>query len=229
MKKIKVLSVIAIMTVVMVAIFGCLPGEIVPDNQSPIALFTATPNTGKAPLTVSFNGAASTDPDGEIWEYEWTIGNGTTMFLYPQVEYTYYEPGDYITRLKVTDNEGKSSVSESLAVYVTAADIVPEIEIIVSASEDDIEIVGSEVASYETPDGDIWFLIIQAKNVSVQTFSSVIMLARMFDSEGVIIGPASGVILSTVEPGFTYECNMMLMFILDINRVDTIEITEINT
>ncbi|MCB4791770.1 MAG: PKD domain-containing protein, partial [Elusimicrobia bacterium] len=36
-----------------------------------MASFTAAPTTGQAPLTVSFNASASSDPDGSITSYSW--------------------------------------------------------------------------------------------------------------------------------------------------------------
>ena len=47
-------------------------------NQRPVASFTATPNPATAGTTVTFNGSASSDPDGTIAKYEWDLdGNGT--------------------------------------------------------------------------------------------------------------------------------------------------------
>ena len=44
----------------------------------PTASFTATPNPADTGATVSFNGSASSDPDGTIAKYEWDLdGNGT--------------------------------------------------------------------------------------------------------------------------------------------------------
>ena len=47
-------------------------------NQPPTASFTVTPNPAQTGQTVTFNGSASTDPDGTIAKYEWDLdGNGT--------------------------------------------------------------------------------------------------------------------------------------------------------
>ena len=47
-------------------------------NQPPVADATATPTTGSAPLTVSFNGSGSSDPDaGDTLSYAWDLdGDG---------------------------------------------------------------------------------------------------------------------------------------------------------
>src|SRR5207247_717877 len=45
-------------------------------NTPPIARATATPASGYAPLTVTLNGSASSDPDGSIASYSWNFGDG---------------------------------------------------------------------------------------------------------------------------------------------------------
>ena len=47
-------------------------------NQPPIAAITASPTTGPAPLFVSFDGTASSDPEGRPLSYAWDLnGDGT--------------------------------------------------------------------------------------------------------------------------------------------------------
>jgi len=47
-------------------------------NTPPVAVASANPSTGAAPLGVTFNGSASYDPDGSIVAYEWDIHDDGT-------------------------------------------------------------------------------------------------------------------------------------------------------
>jgi len=74
-------------------------------NQHPDASFTATPTNGTAPLAVSFNASASTDPDGSITSYAWNYGDGVTGSGITS-SHTYNAAGTYTAMLTVTDNQG---------------------------------------------------------------------------------------------------------------------------
>ncbi|MGI9551621.1 MAG: PKD domain-containing protein [Aurantibacter sp.] len=78
-----------------------------PQNQAPVALASANPTSGDAPLNVSFNGTASTD-DKSITQYLWDFGNNETSSV-ANPSLTYDTPGVYNAQLTVTDAEGLSS------------------------------------------------------------------------------------------------------------------------
>jgi PKD repeat protein len=81
-------------------------------SRSPIATATATPDNGSTPLTVSFDGSASRDPEGEPLTYAWDFdGNGTTDATTPTATNVYSTPGAYSARLTVTDPAGKSGTT----------------------------------------------------------------------------------------------------------------------
>ena len=52
------------------------PSGGVPPNQPPTAVMSANPSSGTAPLTVTFNGSGSTDPDGSVTSWLWSFGDG---------------------------------------------------------------------------------------------------------------------------------------------------------
>jgi PKD repeat protein len=86
-------------------------------NQPPSAVASATPSSGYAPLSVSFNSAGSADPDGSITSYAWTFGDGGTG-TGATTSHTYQNPGNYTAVLTVTDNQGATGTA-SVAISVT--------------------------------------------------------------------------------------------------------------
>ncbi|MGH2475242.1 MAG: PKD domain-containing protein, partial [Candidatus Limnocylindrales bacterium] len=79
-------------------------------NQPPIALATANPTSGAAPLTVAFDGSASSDPDGDALTYAWDL-DGDGAFddgTAATASFTYTQPSTYAATLRVTDPSGAS-------------------------------------------------------------------------------------------------------------------------
>jgi hypothetical protein len=78
-------------------------------NRRPVARFSLSPDPARENVSVTFDGAASSDPDGTIARYEWDLdGNGsyeTDSGSSPQVTRSYATPGDVAVRLRVTDDE----------------------------------------------------------------------------------------------------------------------------
>jgi glucose/arabinose dehydrogenase len=93
-------------------------------NQLPIAAITANPTNGPVPLSVSFDGTGSSDPDGGPLSYSWdlnadgTFGDATG----PTASYTYTAAGVYHPSLRVTDDQG---TSDTASVTVTAGNTAP--------------------------------------------------------------------------------------------------------
>lgn len=74
-------------------------------NQAPEARFSALPDFGDPPLSVTFDASGSTDADGEIVELVWDFGDGTggTGSL---VTHDYPLAGSYEVRLAAIDDAG---------------------------------------------------------------------------------------------------------------------------
>jgi outer membrane protein OmpA-like peptidoglycan-associated protein len=85
--------------------------------QAPQARAAANPTSGTAPLTVELRGVAS-DPDGQIVDYAWDLGDGSTA-KGANVTHQYASPGDYTARLTVTDSEGLTDTADA-RIRVTA-------------------------------------------------------------------------------------------------------------
>jgi len=74
-------------------------------NQPPVAAIQANPTSGPTPLTVQFNGAGSSDPEGSALTYEWDLdGDGAyDDATGVTAQWTYTSPGDVVVGLRVTD------------------------------------------------------------------------------------------------------------------------------
>ena len=93
-------------------------------NQPPTSVIAANPTNGNAPLTVSFDGTGSSDPEGRPLSYSWDLnGDGTfgdaTGSTTP---YTYTTAGVYHPSLRVTDDQG---ASDTATVTITAGNTAP--------------------------------------------------------------------------------------------------------
>jgi len=81
-------------------------------NQSPVAVATASPTSGPLPLTVTFDGRNSSDPDtGDTISYAWDLdGDGSfDDSALPSPTYTYTQNANVTFRLRVIDSHGASS------------------------------------------------------------------------------------------------------------------------
>jgi len=124
-------------------------------NIYPVAVING-PYSGEEDSSVSFSSAGSRDPDGEISEYRWTFGDGTHSYE-QNPSHTYFEPGTYTVRLRVTDNAGATD-SETTTCTVTPT--APTNQDPVAAvngpysGEEDSSISFSSAGSHD-PDGSI--------------------------------------------------------------------------
>jgi len=91
-------------------------------NLAPRALIDATPPSGKAPLSVHFNGSRSYDEDGSIRSYSWNFGDSKSA-TGPAADHTFSQPGEYRVILTVTDNQGSLGTSS----FIIRTDNTPPI------------------------------------------------------------------------------------------------------
>ena len=84
-----------------------------------MALVSANPTSGPAPLDVNFSSAGSNDPEGQPITYSWDFGDGTSSTASNPV-HTYTEAGQYVVRLTVSDG-ANSSISTPLTISVGSA------------------------------------------------------------------------------------------------------------
>ncbi|NJC26656.1 PKD domain-containing protein [Neolewinella antarctica] len=108
-------------TVVGVQAANCTNGN----NQSPIAIAKSTVRSGETPLTVSFDGSASFDPDvaGRVVSYAWTSPVGDNVGA--NIDLTFTTPGTYPVVLTVADDEGAFGTDTIFITAQGAADVLP--------------------------------------------------------------------------------------------------------
>ncbi len=91
-------------------------------NQPPVASLSAAPLSGNAPLNVSFDASASTDPDGTIVDFSWDFdGDGfydQSTGTSPFAAATYTIAGAYNATVRITDDGGASD-TDSVTINVT--------------------------------------------------------------------------------------------------------------
>ena len=87
-------------------------------NQSPTADVQYSPTSPTVNDAVALDASGSSDADGEIVEYNWTLPDGSTA-QGQQVEHRFAEAGDHEVQLEVVDSFGASATA-SVSVTVAA-------------------------------------------------------------------------------------------------------------
>lgn len=208
-----------VLACLVITVVGCFT-----PNIAPVAVFSWVISD----LTVDFDAGPSYDSDGAIELYQWNFGDGSSA-AGETATHTYDTAiaRSYSARLTVTDNGGAADTVYNLISVEPPSgpgpDPDPNSDIAVSITASQAEI---DILSYEIEEGPPWgTLTILAKNVSGQTFDWVSMSAYMKDAAGTVLGTGFD-LQSDVTPGMTFE---MTMFIFEEERVQTIEIYEIDT
>jgi glucose/arabinose dehydrogenase len=99
--------------------------EHVTGGHAPVAQAGANTTSGKAPLTVTFSSAGSSDADGDALTHAWDFGDGATSTA-ADPTHTYTAVGQYTATLKVTDSTGKSATA---SVHITVGNTAPSVRI----------------------------------------------------------------------------------------------------
>lgn len=87
-------------------------------NLPPLAVASANPVSGAAPLTVAFSSAGSLDPEGLPLSYDWDFGDNTSSIV-ADPTHTYTVNGMYTARLRVSDGVSLT-LSNALTISVGA-------------------------------------------------------------------------------------------------------------
>jgi PKD repeat protein len=124
------------------------------DEPPTASIAVSAPPTPVAESPISFEGAGSADPDGEIKTYAWSFGDGGESSE-ANPAHTYSAPGSYEVTLKVTDSEGRTATA-TRTVAVGEADELPTAAIEVGSP---VALAGVPVSfngnASSDPDGEI--------------------------------------------------------------------------
>jgi chitodextrinase len=85
-------------------------------NEPPTASVSVQPSAPSVGATVTFDGTSSSDPDGTLTSYEWSV-DGSPVASGETAEYSFETPGDHEIELVVTDDAGSmASATRSIDV-----------------------------------------------------------------------------------------------------------------
>ena len=138
-------------------------------NRPPTAVATASPTSGNAPLTVTFDGTGSSDLDGDAPTYAWDL-DGDGAFddsTLSRPTYTYTASGAYGAALQVTDGRGGS---DTATVTITVGNTPPTATIATPAAGTTWkvgDVISFSGSATDTQDGTLpasaltWELVLQ--------------------------------------------------------------------
>ncbi|RLD03750.1 MAG: hypothetical protein DRI32_06895 [Chloroflexi bacterium] len=105
--------------------------EIVVANAAPTAMFKVDPADPRVAVDTTFDASASYDVDGSIVSYAWDF-DGDGVFdvegASSDVSYTFSQVGDVTVILKVTDDQGKASLSKKALTVLPSVSAVRQID-----------------------------------------------------------------------------------------------------
>lgn len=119
-------------------------------TELPVAVISATPTAGPVPLTVNFDGSASTTGEGtRLISYIWDFGDGSPTIDAITVSHTYMLQGEYTASLIVRDDQHRSAMA---FVTIRASNSPPIIESIIftgAISGPGTKFYGGETITFE--------------------------------------------------------------------------------
>ncbi len=135
---------------------GCILEQILDDivNEGPHAVIEASPREGSAPLDVNFSAQYSRD-DGTIAEYRWNFGDpmNTKSAMELTTTHTFTQPGTYLVKLTVIDDEGAVD-TQQVAIVVTDAPPIAQASVNNDAPLPGVAVLFSATGSHDLQ-GDI--------------------------------------------------------------------------
>ncbi len=120
-------------------------------NRSPVAILEG-PDAGTVGETLSFNGLASHDPDGDPLNCTWNFGDGSSPVTGVTVTHAYLTAGDHTVSLTVEDGRGGIDVDQT-TVTVVESNAAPSMDVTTEHSIDENQLLTFDVTASD-PDGN---------------------------------------------------------------------------
>ena len=154
-------------------------------NRNPVARITYTTLTVKAPGSLTFNGDTSTDEDGSIASYNWSVSN-TVVASTPNATINFTTQGTYVVSLTVTDDLGATNTA-SISVNVTPPDnILPIAVLLVDKNSGVInDTFVFDVSSSRDPDGSIVLYRLDFGDGTSTQFVNPALISHVYKTVGV--------------------------------------------
>ncbi len=125
------------------------------ENLPPLAVISATPLSGFAPLTVQFDASASSDPENGGLSYHWDLGTGLDESDLVAPSFIYSLPGTYHVVLTVQDDFGNQAEA-GVDIIVSAANEPPTLApYTTTPTQGPAPLRVAFVANASDPDGDM--------------------------------------------------------------------------
>ena len=189
-------------------VFGVDPAS-GPVNLPPVAVASANPLSGIAPLAVTFSSVGSVDPEGTALTRNWTFGDGTPNSTSANPSHTYQADGTYVARLTVSDGTN-STTSSDLTIRVGNLPPVVVVSATPVSGVFPLPVTFSSVGSLD-PEGATlsyaWTFGDGATSTSANpshTYSAAgAYSARLTVSDGVKTTSSSNLVISVIDPANT--------------------------
>jgi PKD repeat protein len=172
----------------------CNMGQVGPvdiNNKPPVADFSFSPSTGIFPLAVTFDASASHDPDGNIIQYSWSFGDGSTG-TGQVATHVYTTWGTFAVRLTVRDNK---SATASKVQQIEVSRLFQPLNIRWTSKRDESLFLARDVTQ-----------VTWDKNPANDSLGAVISFHRIFkkkagdpDTNYLLIGEVSGTTYSFLD------------------------------
>jgi glucose/arabinose dehydrogenase len=187
-------------------------------NKPPVAVASATPTSGVAPLEVQFSSEGSHDPDNgpSPLTYRWVFGDGTES-TEPNPVHTYESRGEYRPRLTVSDGALLSSME--LTVRVGEAPYASIMEPAPTLRFRGGQWITVRMRGYDPEDGSL----------PASAFSTRVVLVRMNGGFNVLAGPVDGQTEVTFQVPYTGRPLDDARIRIEVKVTDSDGLTELAT